>query len=75
MKVKITRKRVNLRHSFFINYVRASFGNSLQYLICLKSERAEKCKVTFGLIYICIFIRTFEWLGKTDSIRQHDQTI
>ena len=36
MKAKVTQKRVNLHKSFFMNYVRESVGNSLQYLILLK---------------------------------------
>ena len=39
MKEQVTRKRVNFHKSLFVNYARASVGNSLQYLICLKSER------------------------------------
>ena len=39
MKAQVTRKCVNLHKSFFANCARESVGNSLQYLICLKSER------------------------------------
>ena len=39
MKAQVTRKRVYLLRSFFVNYVRASVGNSLQNSICLNSER------------------------------------
>ena len=50
---------MSLRKSYFMNYIRASVGNSLQYLVCLKSERVWidsvlkifKCKLTFGLKY------------------------
>ena len=38
IKTQLTLKRINLHLSFFVNYGRASVGNSLQYLICLKSE-------------------------------------
>ena len=34
MKAQVTRKTVNLRKSFFMNYVRSSAGNSMQYLVC-----------------------------------------
>ena len=59
MKAKVTGKKIILCKLFFMNCVRASAGDSLQYLICLKS----KCvyifwvlkSVNFGFKYIYIF--------------------
>ena len=57
VKAQITRKRINLPSSFFMNYARASVRNSLQYFIWLKIKNSKgifdrfKCKVTFGVTY------------------------
>ena len=60
-----------MHKSFFMNYVRACVGNSLQYFFFLKSEwykyifGTEKCKVTFGFKYIlrahrCLWFATLK---------------
>ena len=41
MKGQITRKKINLPKFFLVNWVRAGTSNSLQYLICLKSETVK----------------------------------
>ena len=58
MKAQITRKKINLSTSFFLNYVMANARSSLQYGIWLEPKKGKdifgnlKCKVTFGLEYI-----------------------
>ena len=41
VKAQITRKGINLPSSFFVNYVRASVRNSLQYFIWLKIKTVK----------------------------------
>ena len=45
MIARITRKKINLPESFFVNCVRASVRNSEQYLILLKSEMVKMYSV------------------------------
>ena len=60
MKAQVTKKRVNLYKSFFVNYVRANVGNSLRYSICLIDIfGTEKGGVTFGLKYTLIQTTVF----------------
>ena len=39
MKAHVTRRKINLPKSFFVNYVKPSVKSALQYLIWLKSKR------------------------------------
>ena len=50
MKAQVTRKRINLYKLFFMNYIRASVGNSLQFITSIDLFGIERCKITFGAI-------------------------
>ena len=54
IKAQVTRKRINLHKSFFMNYGRASVGifNFLKIRTSIDIFSTKKCKITFGLKYI-----------------------
>ena len=59
MKSQITRKKINLRKSFFMSYVGQVFGTHcnisfLEINMRIDIFGTERCTVTFGFVYVSI---------------------